>query len=84
MLTKVLVVQPPNWEKPFHVFVDVSDVAIHISLMQLSKPNRYRAVYYASLSVRNEHFGGMSTEEVPLQTKESPTCLEREDQAVIA
>ena len=36
MLTKVLVVQPPDWEKPFHVFVDALDVAIGSSLMQLS------------------------------------------------
>ena len=33
MLTKVLVVQPPESKKPFHVFVDVSDVAIDNSLM---------------------------------------------------
>ena len=41
MLTKVPVVQPPDWEKPFHVFVDASDVAIDSSLMQLTKPNWY-------------------------------------------
>ena len=35
MLTKVPVVQAPNWEKPFHVFVNMSNVAIGSSLMQL-------------------------------------------------
>ena len=30
MLTKVLVVQLPDWNKPFHVFVDESDIAIGI------------------------------------------------------
>ena len=48
MLTKVPVVQPPNWDKSFHMFVDASDVAIGSSLMQLSEPNWYRPVYYAS------------------------------------
>ena len=33
MLTKVPVVQPPDWQKPFQVFVDASDVAIGNSLM---------------------------------------------------
>ena len=48
MLNKVLVVQPPNYAKPFHVFVDASDITIGSSLMQLSEPNWYRPVYYAS------------------------------------
>ena len=33
MLTKVLVVQPPNWGKQFHVFVNASDIAIRSALM---------------------------------------------------
>ena len=45
MLTKVLVVQPPDWNKPFHVFVDASDIAISSALMQLTEPNWYRLVY---------------------------------------
>ena len=57
MLTKVPVVQPPDWEKPFHVFVDASDVAIGNALMQLSEPNWYRLVFYAgqklSMAERN-------------------------------
>ena len=36
------------------------------------------------ISVRNEHFGSMPIEEVPLQTKASPVCLEREDHAMTA
>ena len=32
MLTKVPVVLPPDWQKPFHVFVDASDVAIRSAL----------------------------------------------------
>ena len=48
MLSKVLVVQPLDWNKPFHVFVDASDVAIGSALMQLSEPSWYRPVYYAS------------------------------------
>ena len=39
MLTKVPVVQPPDWDNPFHVFVDALDVAICNALMQLSEPN---------------------------------------------
>ena len=45
MLSKVPVVQPPDWEKAFHVFVDAS---IGSALMQLEEPNWYRPIYYAS------------------------------------
>ena len=48
MLIKVWVRQPPDWEKSFHLFVDASDMAIASALMQLSKPNRYQLVSYAS------------------------------------
>ena len=48
MLSKVPVVQPPDWNKLFHVFVDGSNIAIGSALMQLSEPNWYRPVYYAS------------------------------------
>ena len=48
MLTQAPVVQPPDWAKPFHVFVDASDVVIGSALMQLTEPNWYRPVYYAS------------------------------------
>ena len=33
MLTPTPVVQPPDWAKPFHVFVDASDIAIGSALM---------------------------------------------------
>ena len=39
MLTKVPVVQPADYNKPFHVFVNASDIAIGSALMQLPKPN---------------------------------------------
>ena len=41
-------VQPPDWTKSCHVFVDASDVAIGSVLMQLTEPKWYRSVYYAS------------------------------------
>ena len=47
-LSKVPVVQPPDWEKPFRVFVDASDIAIGSVLTQLEEPNWYRPVYYVS------------------------------------
>ena len=48
MLTQATVIQPPVWVKPFHVFVDASDIKIGSALMQLTEPNWYRPVYYAS------------------------------------
>ena len=39
MLTQALVVQPPDWTRPFHVFVDVSNIAIGSALMQHIAPN---------------------------------------------
>ena len=48
MLSKVPVVQPPDWDKSFHVFVDASNVAIGSLLMQLSEPSWYKLVYYVS------------------------------------
>ena len=48
MLSRVLVVQPPDWEIAFHVFIDASDIAIGSALMQLEEPNCYKPVYYAS------------------------------------
>ena len=62
MLTKVPVVQPPDWEKPFHVFVDASDVAIGNALMQLSEPNWYRPVYYASRKLSSAERNYSTTE----------------------
>ena len=48
MLSQAPVVQPPDWTKSFHVFVDASDIAIGSVLMQLTEPKWYRPVYYAS------------------------------------
>ena len=39
MLSKVPVVQPPDWGKALHVFVDALDMAIGSALMQLEEPN---------------------------------------------
>ena len=33
MLTQALVIQPPDLAKPFHVFVDASDITIGSALM---------------------------------------------------
>ena len=48
MLTQALVVQPPDWEKPFHVFVDALEIAVDSALVELTEPNWYKPVYYAS------------------------------------
>ena len=48
MLAKAPIVQPPQWDLPFHVFVDASDVAIGAVLMQARVPDWFRPVYYAS------------------------------------
>ena len=47
MLSQALVVQPPDWMKSFHVFVDTSCIAIGSVLMQLTEPKWYQPVYYA-------------------------------------
>ena len=39
MLSHAPVVQPPDWSQPFHIFVDVSDMAIGNALMQRTPPN---------------------------------------------
>ena len=46
MLTQAPVVQPSDWSKSFHVFVDVADIAISNTLMQLTEPSWYSPVYY--------------------------------------
>ena len=48
MLTHAPVVKPLDWAKPFHVFVDASNMVIGSALVQLTEPNWYRPVYYAS------------------------------------
>ena len=50
MLTQAPIIQPPDWSKSFHVFVDAFDIAIGRVLMQLTEPSWYRPVYYSSHS----------------------------------
>ena len=45
MMSQASVVQPPDWTRPFHVFVDVSDIAFGSALMHHTMPNWYRPVY---------------------------------------
>ena len=64
MLSQALVVQPPDWTEPFHVFVDASNIAIGSALMQKTPPNWYRPVYYASrrLSTTKRNYSTMERE----------------------
>jgi hypothetical protein len=48
LLTRAPVVQPPDWNREFHVFVDASDIAIGNILMQKYEKNWFQLVYYAS------------------------------------
>ena len=48
LLSDAPMVQPLDWSKEIHVFVDATDIAIGSALMQLTEPKWYRPVYYAS------------------------------------
>jgi hypothetical protein len=48
LLTQAPVVQPPDWNREFHVFVDASYIAIGSVLMQKYEKSWFRPVYYAS------------------------------------
>jgi hypothetical protein len=48
LLTHAPVVQPPDWNREFHVFVDASDIAIGSVLMQKYEKNWFRPVYYTN------------------------------------
>jgi hypothetical protein len=48
LLTHASVVQPPDWNQEFHLFLDASDIAIGSVLMQKYEKNWFRPVYYAS------------------------------------
>ena len=48
MMVVAPVLQPPDWTLPFHVFVDASDIAIGVVLMQEKIRGWYRPIYYAS------------------------------------
>ena len=45
LLSQAPIVQPPDWSKEFHVFVDAFNIAISSSLMQLTEPKWYCSVY---------------------------------------
>ena len=62
LLSQAPVVQPPDWSKEFHVFVDASDIAIGSALMQLTEPKWYRPVYYASRKLSQEERNYSTTE----------------------
>ena len=66
MLSHALVVQPPDWSQPFHIFIDASDMAIGSVLMQMTPPNWYQPVYYASscLSVADKNYSPAEREEL--------------------
>ena len=64
MLSQARIMQPLNWTKDFHVFLDVSGVASGSTLMQLSELKWYRQVYYTrwKLSLAESHYSTMERE----------------------
>ncbi len=42
------ILQPPNWEEPFHVDVDVSKFCIGLILVQRDSTGKDHPIYYAS------------------------------------
>ena len=52
MIKKILVVspilQPPDWNLPFYVYVDATDIAIGAVLMQEKVLGWFKPIYYAS------------------------------------
>ena len=48
MLVVAPILQTPNWTLPFHIFVDVFDVAVGAVLMQEATKGWFRPIYYAS------------------------------------
>ena len=67
MLSQASVVQPSNWTKNFHVFVDALDIAIDSVLMQLTEPKWYRTVYYASRKLSKAERNYSTTEREALR-----------------
>ena len=67
MLSQAPVVQPPDWTRPFHVFVDASNIAIGSALMQLTAPNWYRPVYYSSRKLSTAERNYSTTEREALE-----------------
>ena len=62
MPRKVPIVQPLDWAKDFHVFINGLDIAIGSALIQLSEPNWYRPVYYASRKLSTIEWSYSTTE----------------------
>ena len=56
MMSQMSVVQPPDWTRNFHVFVNALDIAIDSVLMQLTEPKWYRPVYYANRTLVLQEF----------------------------
>jgi hypothetical protein len=58
LLTRAPVMQPPDWEREFHVFVDASDSV----LMQRYEKKWFRLVYYASRRLSKVEMNYSTTE----------------------
>ena len=64
-LTTAPIVRAPNWELPFEVMCDASDLAIRAVLGQ-SKGGKPYVVYYASKTLNEAHRNYTTTEKEPL------------------
>lgn len=47
-LTRAPVLQPPNWDQPFHVIIDASAFCVAAALSQLDENKKDHPIYYAS------------------------------------
>lgn len=48
MLIVSPILQPPNWEIPFHIFMDASDIIVGVVLMQDKICGWFLPIYYTS------------------------------------
>ena len=67
ILSQAPIVQPPDWTKDFHVFVDASDITIGSVLMWLTEPRWYRLVYYANWKLSKAEQNYLTTEREALR-----------------
>jgi hypothetical protein len=67
LLTCAPVVQPSDWDREFHVFVDASDIAIGSVLMQKYEKNSFQPVYYASRRLSRTERNYSTTEQETLR-----------------